>query len=292
MAKQENLVLLVLPTNLRWNVEEQEIQQWREERRKNHPSKTNIEKKLTENLTEPEATNKDAKLRRQQLKEILAKQAELGCEVAEIPSYYLSDSEKQVNGREANNKAMTKKDRYHNKSNKRGRFRQNDRFSKKQRLTNHDSCEVHDQTSQFSNKQIAANNDPSARPTLSKKEPTLLQKLLSADIRRGKSHMLQVFRFMLKNEFFKEWPEKPLRFPVVIVKESGSEGEVVEEKSLNSGKCVSKGSEKTMIEAYEDGGDDYDVDNNNGNDSHLKETVFCASLKGRIGEEEEGEIID
>uniref|UniRef100_A0A5B7AD80 FMR1-interacting protein 1 conserved domain-containing protein n=1 Tax=Davidia involucrata TaxID=16924 RepID=A0A5B7AD80_DAVIN len=219
------------------NYTAQEIQQWREERRKNYPSKANMEKKLTES----EVTDRDAKLRRQQLQEILAKQAELGCEVAEIPSYYLSDSEKLVNRREGNKREFTKKERFHDKFNKRGRFHQNDRFSKKQRLADHDSCNVHDQNDQFSKKQRSADNDSSTRPTLCKREPTLFQKLLSADIRREKSHLLQVFRFIVMNSFFKDWSKNPLRFASVKlkVKETGCDDEVVEEKSSNVGREVS-----------------------------------------------------
>ncbi|KAA8544850.1 hypothetical protein F0562_019634 [Nyssa sinensis] len=246
------------------NYTEQEIQQWREERKKNYPSKVNMEKKLTEKLTKPEVTDRDANLRRQQLKEILAKQAELGCEVAEIPSYYLSDSEKQVNGRKGNKREFTK-ERFRNKFNKRGRFRQNERFSKKQKVADHDSFNMHDQDNQLSKKQRPPDNNSSTRPTLHKKEPTLLQKLLSADIRRDKSHLLQVFRFIVMNSFFKDWPEKPLRFPLVIVKETGYGGEVVEVKSSNVGGEVSERRDKT-IKAYKDVDDDDDDDNDDDND--------------------------
>ncbi|KAJ6433103.1 hypothetical protein OIU84_020186 [Salix udensis] len=72
---------------------EQEIKQWRESRRKHFPTKTNIEK-LTESLIDSGVIDKEANFRRKQLKEILAKQAELGVEVAEIPPEYMLDSEK------------------------------------------------------------------------------------------------------------------------------------------------------------------------------------------------------
>ncbi|KAL3618001.1 hypothetical protein CASFOL_038322 [Castilleja foliolosa] len=86
------------------NYTEQEIQQWREARRKNHPSNGNMGNKSKENPIQSELMDEAAKMRRQQLKEILAKQAELGCEVAEVPSYYLSDSELHSDGRKQNRK--------------------------------------------------------------------------------------------------------------------------------------------------------------------------------------------
>lgn len=153
----------------------------------------------------------------QQLKEILAKQAELGCEVAEIPSSYLSDSEKQGDGREQK-RPLSRKERFQKKFNKRERFNRNDRFSKKRRFGNSDSSNTRDQ-----------NGSTAGQVTETAREPTLLQKLLSSDIRRDKRHLLQVFRFMTMNSFFKDWPEKPLRFPQVVLKETGEEIEAAEE---------------------------------------------------------------
>ncbi|GFY90701.1 GATA zinc finger protein [Actinidia rufa] len=263
------------------------------------PVSTNSQK-LAEKLTEPEVIDKDAKLRRQQLKEVLAKQAELGCEVAEIPSSYLSDSEKQVHGREVDKKAFPKKEKFQNKFNKRGRNRQKERFTKKQRLTDHDdTSNSPSQDKRFSEKQNLADNGSRANPSLNKKQPTLLQKLLSADIRKDKRHLLQVFRFMVMNSFFKDCPEKPLRFPLVIVKDTASVGEVVEEKTQSSGRGVSDTYNKTSIgesehRDYRDGGV---ADDGKYNNDEIAKAVGFVSLKcGKGGEaqheEEEGEIID
>lgn len=250
---------------------EKEIQQWREARRKNFPSKDIIEKKQTEKLADAEAIDREAKLRRAQLKEILAKQAELGVEVAEVPSYYLSDSEKQGQGREENRMPMNKKGRF-----RKGRYDKRE-FAKKQRLADKDSSGV---------------------PSLNKRNPTLLQKLLSADIKRDKSHLLQVFRFMVTNSFFTDWPDKPLKFPLVIVKEGGCEGQVVEEKSSPVGKDA-EGSSKTVVTNSHDEDDNgVDEDNNDGNGTHVQELSNFVKREGIIGErtegpeEEEGEIID
>lgn len=269
---------------------EQEIRQWREARRKNFPTNANIIKKQVGELADSEG---NAKLRKAQLKEILAKQAELGVEVAEVPSYYLSDSEKQGHGREDDRRPLTKKERFQNKFKKRGRYDKRDRFAKKQRL---------------------AERDTSTDASLNKPKPTLLQKLLSADIGRDKSRLLQVFRFMVMNSFFKDWPDKPLRFPLVLVKESACEDEAVE-KSSPVGK-EAEGSILTMAkelnhdnnngeeeekEEESDNDDNEDDDDNDDNDEHgrpVKEASNFVERKDSIGEgaviaeEEEGEIID
>ncbi|GKU91462.1 hypothetical protein SLEP1_g5333 [Rubroshorea leprosula] len=255
---------------------ENEIQQWREERKKNYPSKANIEKKLSGKLTDPEV----AKIRREQLKEVLAKQAELGVEVAEIPSSYLSDSEKRVHGEERDTGG-----RFQRRNNRRGRFDKKSQFVKKQRLTDQDSLNV---------------------PSFNQRKPTLLEKLLSADIRKDKSRLLQVFRFMVMNSFFKDWPEKSLKFPLVVVKESGYEGDKVEEKSNTTVENISKHSDSGKDEADDhngDGNDDNDINSNEDDDykeehdTHANQATVFVKEKATIqvierDDEEEGEIID
>lgn len=144
----------------------------------------------------------------QQLKEILAKQAELGCEVAEIPSCYLLDPEQQRDGAKQNNKVLGKRDRFRNKVDKKGKYKHGDLFCKSQRYE----------------------NNRSGCTTNLHSEPSLLKKLLSSDLRKDKKHLLQVFRFMVVNNFFENWPGKPLKFPNVIVKESGYEIVIVKQK--------------------------------------------------------------
>nr|XP_023889035.1 uncharacterized protein LOC112001100 isoform X2 [Quercus suber] len=260
---------------------EQEIQQWCEARRKNYPSKATVEKKQSQKLADDEGIAREAKLRREQLKEILAKQAELGVEVAEVPSHYLSDLEKQGQRREENRMPFSKKGRFRNRFDKRGRYEKKDRFAKKQRLADKDSSDA---------------------PSLNKKKPTLLQKLLSADVRRDKSHLLQIFRFMVMNSFFTDWPDKPLKFPSVIVKEIGCESEVVEEKCSPVGKDAEGGNEAVVNKSHDEDDDDdeddngVDEDKNEGDDNN--ELSYFARIEGIIGErteipeEEEGEIVD
>ncbi|XP_023550423.1 uncharacterized protein LOC111808573 [Cucurbita pepo subsp. pepo] len=255
---------------------DQEILQWREARRKNFPSSTNIQKKLTEKQSDCTVVDKEAQLLRQELKEILAKQAELGVEVAEIPQEYLSYSEKcddnkrhgdlSTMGEEAEG-ASTGKEKARNRFNKRRRPEKKNRSRKKEKPDKH-----------------LSNKSP-----LKKREPTLYQKLLRADVKRDKSHMLQALRFMVMNSFFNEWPNKPLNFPSVIVKESGSEIKVVDEKSLSTGSFNLQETNSSMVENTGSHGiasDNESDDDNSDNDEKFKGDGIP------ILEEEEGEIID
>ncbi|XP_048326431.2 uncharacterized protein LOC107412948 isoform X2 [Ziziphus jujuba] len=243
---------------------EEEIKQWREERRKHYPSKANLDKKLAAKMIGTEVIEREAQIRREQLKEILAKQAELGVEVAEIPSHYLSDSKKQGHGREESRGPMTRNERLQNKFDKRGRYDKKDRFGKKRRLHNDGSSDV---------------------PSLSRRKPTLLQKLLDTDVRRDKSRLLQVFRFMSLNSFFKDWPGKPLDFPSVIVKESGCGDNVVEATSPHAGKDVAQVSVNTMVEKVDDNDNDDDDEYEDG-DNSTDENENDEDIQ------EEGEIIN
>jgi cleavage and polyadenylation specificity factor subunit 4 len=57
-----------------------------------------------------------------------------------------------------------------------------------------------------------SHNQTSLASKHSKREATLLENLLSREIKREKSHLLQIFRFMVNNSFFSEWPNKSLKF--------------------------------------------------------------------------------
>ncbi|XP_022134245.1 uncharacterized protein LOC111006547 isoform X2 [Momordica charantia] len=263
---------------------EQEIQQWREARRKNYPSSTNIWKKLTEKQADCTLVDKEAHLLRQELKEILAKQAELGVEVAEIPPEYLSYSEKRDNQkrrgdlltREEAEGPLTGKEKSRNRSNKRGRPDKKSRPRKKGKSERH-----------LPNENANANVLP-----LIKREPTLLQKLLKTDVKREKSQLLQALRFMVMNSFFKEWPNKPLKFPSVIIKENGGEINVVDENnSLSSVNFTLQETNNSIVEKLGNDNDNSHNDNdddNSGNDD-IEKFKGCGM---HVPEEEEGEIID
>lgn len=152
----------------------------------------------------------------------------------------------------------------HNKYDKRGRYGKKERYSKRQRLNDNASSNV---------------------PLLSKRKPTLLEKLLSADITRDKSRLLQTFRFMVMNSFFKDGPDKPLIFPSVIVKEGSVEDGMVEETCLHAQKDVSEVSDKTVGKINDN--DDVE-DDKDGNDIHNNDD----GGSGDDEEEEEGEIIN
>ncbi|KAI9116586.1 hypothetical protein K1719_012753 [Acacia pycnantha] len=218
---------------------DQEIQQWREARKKNYPTKDNIPKKLRGQYRE---------VFRRELKEILARQAELGVEVAEIPSSYLKDS--TTKGLEGEEKR--------NSTNKRKVKNRKGRHSKKQKFANKDTS-----------------LDP-LDPSSDKRSPTLLQKLLSADVKRDKSHLLEAFRFMVMNSFFQDWPDKPLRYPSDMIKENGPED----------------GDQDLVNLMYDNHGnfvEDGDCDNNE-NDSigQVNPQEECLDEES----EEEGEILD
>lgn len=207
---------------------EQEVRQWREERKKNYPSKGNSEKK-SQKLANTVDCDGAAKLRRQQLKEILAKQAELGCEIAEIPPSYLSDMERPHNGVDSRG-AFSKKNKNQYNPNKRGRFGKQNSFSKNQKIGNHNprTREPRDDDDDHHSKEqrYGVNNSPALQ---SKREPSLWKKLVGGDTNRDTRQLLQVLRFMVMNSFFAD-NDKPLQFPSVIVKESAPEEPLKDEE--------------------------------------------------------------
>lgn len=227
----------------------------------------------------------------QQLKEIIAKQEEMGVEVAELPPNYLSESEnKGGNGYKAR---MGKK---------RGRFG-NKFFDKRGKK--------HGQRNQRAKKQRPGGNASFPASISDKRKPSLLQKLLAAEINRDKSHLLQVFRFMVLNNFFKDYPEKPLEFPLITVNNVGIyNGVFVTEEALHGGDGVVSAVENTAalgpkhqdcnhIVMDEDDCDKGDEDDCDEDDSEAEELIYdLADENGGINEDiaesdsEEGEITD
>lgn len=143
----------------------------------------------------------------QQLLEVLAKQAELGIEVADVPSHYLSNTDERVHGDNgANYGNFQRKDgqkrKFQNNRHKQRRHGRKDKFDKKSSLDDKNSSQESPMTT---------------------KKPTLLEKLLSANIKRDKIHLLQVFRFMVMNSLLKEFPKQPLKLPLITVEETGDD---------------------------------------------------------------------
>ncbi|URE05320.1 Nuclear fragile X mental retardation-interacting protein 1 (NUFIP1) [Musa troglodytarum] len=212
-AKCNKPILTERPRCLPVTYTEHEIQQWIEARRKNFPTTANIKKKLVQSDVNNEDADDDAQLRRQQLKQVLAKQEELGVEVAEIPQGYLSELDNQFGGQENNSKVLNMTNNFPNKHIcKRGRHQE-----------------------KWQAKRLKLTNESAAAASILRREPTLLRKLLSSDIRRDNSRLLQAFRFMILNSFFEHWPAKLLDFPSFTVRDIQCENETAVEKtsSLN-----------------------------------------------------------
>ncbi|KAJ8635219.1 hypothetical protein MRB53_009486 [Persea americana] len=245
----------------------EEVRLWREARKRNFPIQANMKRRQADN---------DAKLRRQQLREILAKQAEMGLEVAELPPNYLSESENQTGNGDAR-RLQKKRGKFRNKLNKRDK--------------------KHGQRDQKAKNQRSISN---------KREPTLLQKLLSTEINRDKSHLLQVLRFMVLNNFFKDYPEKPLEFPLITAKDVGFiEDDFFGEEALHGGDVMVSAIENAEAVGPKDQDykhnvmdeDHHDEDDEDGNKG---EELICdhdGENRGTIedideSESEEGEITD
>lgn len=137
----------------------------------------------------------------QELKEVLAKQQELGFDLPELPPGYLSETGDQCIENKNNRKTQCRDSHFGNRfnNNKRPRYERG--------------------RGGFQSKRSKVwNRTPRADDATTKsREPTLLQKLLSSDIKRDRRRLLHVFKFMTLNNFFKDWPDKPLQFPSVKV---------------------------------------------------------------------------
>ena len=156
---------------------------------------------------------------------------ELGFEIPEIPSHYLVDQDHQDNRKDRSRKPINKgrfqKKGFQNRYNRAGKHDRKDQFSSKREAEEGGSFRKRDRDA----KRHKSDNENLSETCLSLREPTLLKKLLSNDMKRDKTHLLQALRFMVMNSFFKDWPEKPLNFPKVIVEETGVESNVIEEMS-------------------------------------------------------------
>ncbi|MQM00904.1 hypothetical protein Taro_033644 [Colocasia esculenta] len=207
---------------------EEEISQWCEARKRNFPTAANIERKKHQSDENSEVLNANAQICRQQLKDVLAKQMELGLEAAEIPSHYLSDPESIPRH---DKKETHMGVRFPDKYGKRGRHGREKWQSRRQKSRDEAS--------------------PVTVPT--KREPTLLQRLLSSEIKRDRSQLLQALRFMTLNSFFEHWPDKALVYSQVTVKDDGCQ--VVYAKGTSShgqGSTISGASKKSGAEEVHD----------------------------------------
>lgn len=232
-----------------------EVKQWVEARKKNYLTSVNINKKLSESQSDNPNKDKDAQLRRQELKEVLAKQEELGFELPELPPGYLSEAEDQCDEKKNNGKPQRRDSRFGNRgnTNKRPRYDRGDFQSKRPK---------------------AGNRTPGAGGSMIKsREPTLLQKLLSSDIKRDRHRLLHTFKFMALNNFFEDWPEKPLQFPIVKVNQIEIESniatddlDVLENAEMAKDNSVGKNGNGDRRELSSIGGETGSADHNDEED--------------------------
>ena len=140
----------------------------------------------------------------------------MGFELPELPPGYLSETEGQPrepqgNEKESRWRTQQRDSRFGNRggrgNNKRQRNDRRDFQSKRPREWNPSHAMV------------------------KSREPTLLQKLHSSDIKRDRHRLLHTFKFMAQNNFFKDWPDKPLEFPRVEVNQIELELDIPAEDS-------------------------------------------------------------
>ncbi|KAL8166740.1 hypothetical protein V2J09_008239 [Rumex salicifolius] len=202
--------------SLAMHYSEKEIQQWREERKKFYPTKANVQKKQLPDGKSSGDAEQEAELRRQQLKNILAKQAELGFDVPEIPAHYLSDTENKQLGNDQRKRPFKQNDRFNNK---RGRFNGKEPYNSRGPVN---KDRFGRRGGRFPSRQQRRDDNGSWKNDASTRKPTLLEKLLTSDLKRDRCHLLQAFRFMVMNSFFEDG-STPLKFPEVIVKDTSTE---------------------------------------------------------------------
>uniref|UniRef100_A0A7I4CVX0 C2H2-type domain-containing protein n=1 Tax=Physcomitrium patens TaxID=3218 RepID=A0A7I4CVX0_PHYPA len=188
--------------------DDDEIRAWREERMRNYPTRSNIQRKkeaLEGKVARGELIDEDTRKRQQRMKEILAKQAELGVPVAEVPAHYLSQSYKEDRGRGRCKKGFKCHFAHTGPRGKKGGDNE------------------------------AGRGGPKGVGVEKKRPPTLLSKLLQGEINRDKSYILQCLRYFVNNNFLLNWPNQ-LSESIELPEQSDdahessdySEGEVVE----------------------------------------------------------------
>jgi cleavage and polyadenylation specificity factor subunit 4 len=196
------------------------------------------------------------------MKEVLAKQQELGFEAAEVPRHYLDGSK---------NHNYSSGDRAQNRfNNKRGRHEGRGRFHDRR-----DFCSHRDNS----------RNICHVKP----REPTLLKKLLSAEIKADNHRILHAFKFMILNSFFNEWPDKQLEFPHVMVKEAGMDSEITEGNEKEMRELEGKSG---LIERVKSESSEKESKSEMGEEK-ASESIMRETEKNKEAEKpEEGEITD
>ncbi|KAM0852529.1 hypothetical protein ACQ4PT_051699 [Festuca glaucescens] len=248
--------------------DQNEVKQWVQARKKNYPTSVNVNKKLAQSQLDDQKKDEEAQMRRQELKEVLAKQKELGLELPELPPGYLSDTdgqprEPQGNENESKWRTQQRDSRFGNRGRGRGNKRQrNDRGgfqSKRPREWNHSHAMV------------------------KSREPTLFQKLVSSDIKRDRHRLLHTFKFMAQNNFFQDWPDKPLEFPSVKVNQVELEIDDIAAEDLDVDDLPDAEAAKDISVELNENGDEQDSGSSD---------EEAGSKDENEADEEEGEVAD
>lgn len=263
-----------------------EVKQWVEARKKNYPTSVNVNKKLSQSQSDDQKKDEEAQMRRLELKEVLAKQKELGFELPELPPGYLSETEGQPKGPQGNDKESKWKTQQRD-----CRFGNRGRGNKRQR---------YDRADFQSKRPREWNNSRHDGGAVAKREPTLLQKLLSSDIKRDRHRLLHTFKFMALNNFFRNLPDKPLEFPSVKVNQVELESDIAAEdlndlvdaekpKDISLDLKENSDQQDSSSSDGESGSKDDNEDDNEGANTEMSDKVAdedCDSDQCNVSEEE------
>eukprot|EP00252_Welwitschia_mirabilis_P022605 TRINITY_DN616_c0_g1_i1.p1 TRINITY_DN616_c0_g1~~TRINITY_DN616_c0_g1_i1.p1 ORF type:complete len:778 (-),score=173.09 TRINITY_DN616_c0_g1_i1:36-2369(-) len=214
---------------------------WREERRKFYPTDSNLQRKaaeLQQRLARGEFADHENAKRKQRVREILATQVQLGCAVTEIQEY-LNEKGRENAPKETVSKTPDVCEFFL----KRGRCK----YGKRCRLL-HDNSLRQNYALQGKGKSPAMSQTPV-------KKSSLLEKLLSKDTGKEKTHLLQVFRFMVNNSFLAEWPNKPLHLFEWCKEQSETNEEDTEKHFQPSLQSIPSGSNDTDPDAVQTSSD-------------------------------------
>ncbi|KAM0898386.1 hypothetical protein ACQ4PT_021980 [Festuca glaucescens] len=251
--------------------DQNEVQQWLQARKKNYPTSVNVNKKLTQSQLDDQKKDEDTQMRRQELKEVLAKQKELGLELPELPPGYLSDTEGQPREPQGNEKeSKWRNQQRDSRFGNRGRGRGN----KRQR----NDC------GGFQSKRPREWNNSHAM--VRSREPTLFQKLVSSDIKRDRHRLLHTFKFMAQNNFFQDWPDKPLEFPSVKVNQVELELDDIAAEDLDDDELPDAEAAKDVSVELKENGDEQDSGSSSDEEAGSKDENEADEEEGEVSEED------
>jgi cleavage and polyadenylation specificity factor subunit 4 len=114
------------------------------------------------------------------------------------------------------------------------------------------------------------------------REPTLFQKLVSSDIKRDRHRLLHTFKFMAQNNFFEDWPDKPLEYPSVKVNQVELEIDDIAAEDLDDDLPDAETAKDMSVDLKENGDEQGPVSSDE----------EAGSKDGDESDEEEGEVVE